>query len=317
MANDELASAQIDAILAGLPDDQRAALQSLRETIAAAAPEAVEAISYALPAFRYRGRPLVSFGAAKAHVAFYVMSPAAMEAHKSLFAGYDTTKGASASNRTGPCRRSWSRPWSRRGWPRRTPPQRSAEVASDAGPAHPWHRCVCNEIASGGRTMPDANPFEDQLIAEMRSNDGKVVSGPLAGHPLLIMTSKGSKTGEPRRAILTYHRDGDDYIVAGTAGGSRTDPALAAQPGGRPPRDHRGGQSAASTRRRRSSGRDERDRPLGRSRQGLAVVRRLPRPDGARDPDRAPDADQDGLIRPSRGRSLTAGLTDDFITILL
>ena len=73
--------------------------------------------------------------------------------------------------------------------------------------------------------MPDDNPFEDQLIAEMRSNDGKVVSGPLAGHPLLIMTSKGSKTGEPRRAILTYHRDGDDYIVAGTAGGSKTDPA--------------------------------------------------------------------------------------------
>jgi deazaflavin-dependent oxidoreductase (nitroreductase family) len=73
--------------------------------------------------------------------------------------------------------------------------------------------------------MPDDNPFEDQLIAEMRSNSGKVVSGPLAGHPLLIMTSKGSKTGEPRRAILTYHRDGADYIVAGTAGGARTDPS--------------------------------------------------------------------------------------------
>lgn len=73
--------------------------------------------------------------------------------------------------------------------------------------------------------MADGNPFEDQLIAEMRSNDGKVVSGPLAGHPLLIMTSKGAKTGAPRRAILTYHRDGDDYIVAGTAGGARTDPS--------------------------------------------------------------------------------------------
>ena len=94
MVNDESASAQIDAILAGLPEDQRAALQSLRETIAAAAPEAVEAISYGLPAFRYRGRPLVSFGAAKGHVAFYVMSPAAMVAHEPLLASYDTTKGA-------------------------------------------------------------------------------------------------------------------------------------------------------------------------------------------------------------------------------
>lgn len=94
MATDSNASAPIDAILAGLPDDQRVALQSLRETIAAAAPEAVEAISYSLPALKYRGRPLVSFGAAKAHVAFYVMSPAAMETHKDLLAGHDTSKGA-------------------------------------------------------------------------------------------------------------------------------------------------------------------------------------------------------------------------------
>ncbi len=73
--------------------------------------------------------------------------------------------------------------------------------------------------------MTDVKSFEDKLIAEMRANDGKVLSGPLAGHPLLIMTSRGARTGAPRRAILTYHRDGDDYIVAGTAGGSKADPA--------------------------------------------------------------------------------------------
>ena len=73
--------------------------------------------------------------------------------------------------------------------------------------------------------MTDVSTFEDQLIADMRANDGKVLSGPLAGHPLLVMTSRGAKTGAPRRALLTYHRDGDDYIVAGTAGGSKTDPA--------------------------------------------------------------------------------------------
>lgn len=67
--------------------------------------------------------------------------------------------------------------------------------------------------------------FEDQLIADMRANGGAVTQGPLKGHPLLIMTSSGAKSGEPRRAILTYSRDGDDYIVAGTAGGSKTDPA--------------------------------------------------------------------------------------------
>lgn len=94
MPDDTSASAQIDTILAALPDDQRAALQGLRKSIADAAPQAVEAISYSLPAFKYRGRPLVSFGAAKAHVAFYVMGPATMEAHKDLLVGYDTTKGA-------------------------------------------------------------------------------------------------------------------------------------------------------------------------------------------------------------------------------
>jgi deazaflavin-dependent oxidoreductase (nitroreductase family) len=67
--------------------------------------------------------------------------------------------------------------------------------------------------------------FEDQLIADMRANGGAVTQGPLKGHPLLIMTSSGAKSGEPRRAILTYSRDGDDYIVAGTAGGSKSDPA--------------------------------------------------------------------------------------------
>jgi deazaflavin-dependent oxidoreductase (nitroreductase family) len=72
--------------------------------------------------------------------------------------------------------------------------------------------------------MTDAKAFEDALVAEMRANDGKVVSGPLAGHPLLVMTSKGAKTGAPRRAILTYHRDGDDYMVAGTASGAPTTP---------------------------------------------------------------------------------------------
>jgi deazaflavin-dependent oxidoreductase (nitroreductase family) len=75
--------------------------------------------------------------------------------------------------------------------------------------------------------MPDAETlsWEEQLIAELRANGGELTSGPLAGHPLLIMTSTGAKSGLPRRVILTFHRDGDDYVVAGTASGSPTDPA--------------------------------------------------------------------------------------------
>jgi deazaflavin-dependent oxidoreductase (nitroreductase family) len=74
--------------------------------------------------------------------------------------------------------------------------------------------------------MPDfePNPWEDAVIADMRANGGRPSKGPLAGHPLLIMISTGAKSGKPRRAILTYSRDGGDYIVAGTAGGSDTEP---------------------------------------------------------------------------------------------
>jgi uncharacterized protein YdhG (YjbR/CyaY superfamily) len=86
-------SAEIDALLAGLPEEVRDALESLRRTIAAAAPDAVEGIGYGVPAFKYRGRPLVSFGAAKDHCAFYVQSPAVMDAHRNELAGYDTAKG--------------------------------------------------------------------------------------------------------------------------------------------------------------------------------------------------------------------------------
>lgn len=87
------ATARIDATLAALPADQRAALQALRGQIAAAAPEAVEAISYGAPAFRYHGRPLVSYAAAKAHCSLFPMSPAVVDAHRGELGGYDTAKG--------------------------------------------------------------------------------------------------------------------------------------------------------------------------------------------------------------------------------
>ena len=66
--------------------------------------------------------------------------------------------------------------------------------------------------------------FETRLIDDMRAHGGQVTAGPLAGHPLLILTSTGARSGQPRRSILTWSRDGDDYVVAGTAGGSPTVP---------------------------------------------------------------------------------------------
>jgi uncharacterized protein YdhG (YjbR/CyaY superfamily) len=86
-------SVEIDAFLETVPADVRVALQRLREVIAAAAPEAVETIAYGVPAFKYSGRPLVSYGAGKGHCAFYVQSPPLMDAHRDELKGYDTSKG--------------------------------------------------------------------------------------------------------------------------------------------------------------------------------------------------------------------------------
>lgn len=83
----------IDDFLAGVRDDQRAALQRLREAIRAAVPDAAEAIGYGVPAFKLDGRPLVSFGATKNHCAFYVQSPDVIKAYADELGGHRLSKG--------------------------------------------------------------------------------------------------------------------------------------------------------------------------------------------------------------------------------
>lgn len=80
------------AFLDGLPAAQRQALEHLRRVIIAAAPEAEEYVGYGIPAFRQDGA-LVSFGAARHHCAFYVQSPAVMDALAAELDGLDTSKG--------------------------------------------------------------------------------------------------------------------------------------------------------------------------------------------------------------------------------
>jgi uncharacterized protein YdhG (YjbR/CyaY superfamily) len=89
-------SVEIDAFLAGLPDDLHAALQALRGQIAAVAPDAVEAVAYGVPAFKYNGRPLVSFSAGRngtGPCALYVQSPGLLDAYRDALRGYELGKG--------------------------------------------------------------------------------------------------------------------------------------------------------------------------------------------------------------------------------
>jgi uncharacterized protein YdhG (YjbR/CyaY superfamily) len=82
----------VDQYLAGVPGEQRAALERLRETIRAVAPEATETISYGMPAFKLHGS-LVGFAAFKNHCSFFPMSATLIEAHKEELSGYRTSKG--------------------------------------------------------------------------------------------------------------------------------------------------------------------------------------------------------------------------------
>ena len=70
----------------------------------------------------------------------------------------------------------------------------------------------------------DRYAFMDGMIADMREHGGQVTSGPMAGRSLLILTTTGARTGEPRVTIATFTRDGEAYVVAGSRSGAPTDP---------------------------------------------------------------------------------------------
>ncbi len=84
---------EVDDYLAALPEEQRAALQKVRETIRAAAPGATETISYQMPTFKHKGRFLVSYAAFKSHCSLFPASQAVMEAHGEALQPYFSGRG--------------------------------------------------------------------------------------------------------------------------------------------------------------------------------------------------------------------------------
>ena len=82
----------IDEYIAGFPKDIREILEKIRATIRKAAPEAEEAISYGMPAFKLNGY-LVYFAAYKKHIGFYPV-PTGIEAFKKELSAYKGAKGS-------------------------------------------------------------------------------------------------------------------------------------------------------------------------------------------------------------------------------
>jgi uncharacterized protein YdhG (YjbR/CyaY superfamily) len=69
----------IDDYIAALPDDQARSLTALRRTVAAAAPDAVEAVSYSMPAFKLGKRVLVYYAAFQDHLSLFPASGSVMD----------------------------------------------------------------------------------------------------------------------------------------------------------------------------------------------------------------------------------------------
>ena len=65
----------------------------------------------------------------------------------------------------------------------------------------------------------DETSWNDRIIADFHEHAGQITQGRLAGANLLLMTSIGASSGEPRTAPLGYTRDGDRFVVVGSNSG--------------------------------------------------------------------------------------------------
>lgn len=73
-------------------------------------------------------------------------------------------------------------------------------------------------------SMSSYGDFNRNLVAHLRANHGKAPAGPFEGRELLILTTKGAKSGELRSTPLVYTRDGDRYVIVASKGGAPTNP---------------------------------------------------------------------------------------------
>jgi deazaflavin-dependent oxidoreductase (nitroreductase family) len=63
-----------------------------------------------------------------------------------------------------------------------------------------------------------------KIIEEFRANNGKV-GGMFGGMNLLLMTTKGAKSGKEFVIPVAYTKDGENFVVVASKGGAPTNPA--------------------------------------------------------------------------------------------
>ncbi|HRH23466.1 MAG TPA: DUF1801 domain-containing protein [Candidatus Magasanikbacteria bacterium] len=75
------------------PKNVQLILKKIRDIVRSGAPNAVESISYGMPAFKLNGKPLVYFGAYEKHIGFYP-TPSGTANFKKELSQYKSGKGS-------------------------------------------------------------------------------------------------------------------------------------------------------------------------------------------------------------------------------
>jgi deazaflavin-dependent oxidoreductase (nitroreductase family) len=78
-----------------------------------------------------------------------------------------------------------------------------------------------------GQPIPDAETikaFNKTVTDEFRANDGKV-GGQFAGANLLLLTTTGAKSGQPRLSPLAFFRVDGKLLILGSYAGADVNPA--------------------------------------------------------------------------------------------
>jgi uncharacterized protein YdhG (YjbR/CyaY superfamily) len=90
----DVASGEIDAYLADVPEPQRSTLTALRAALARIIPEGEECIAYGVPCIKANGAAVAGYAAYDSHCSYFPMSGTVLAGLADEVAGYRTSKGA-------------------------------------------------------------------------------------------------------------------------------------------------------------------------------------------------------------------------------
>jgi len=73
--------------------------------------------------------------------------------------------------------------------------------------------------------MPsDMKAYNEKIIKEFRANKGQM-TGEMAGRTVMLLTTTGTKSGEPKTVVVGFGKEGEDYVVIASNNAAPADPA--------------------------------------------------------------------------------------------